>query len=204
MEVKGPSGGPGSDEKEAETGAGEPQLVEGPGYRKVNGRVREQTPYERSSIDPTAQFIVQQAALHGAGKLAAGLLGKALAGTRGGHLAQVVEESAEGRGAPATHAPELRRAWGMAPEEPVPVPDEAAARAADALKYKVLPDKEHLLHMAVAGGGVGALTHHPLLGAIASFLARNVVPIEGTLYRGASTGVLPAAAGAAGAVTGGE
>src|SRR5690242_6467729 len=79
-------------DEEAGVGGG-PELVEGPGYRKVNGRVRPETPYEHSSIDPTAQFIAENMALHGIGTYAGGLLGKAIANTKGAHAVETIAEA---------------------------------------------------------------------------------------------------------------
>jgi hypothetical protein len=193
MNVKGPSGAPGSDEHEAETGAGEPEFVEAhhgagvvevggkkfgeKGYRKVNGRVREQTPYEQSSIDPTAQELVKQMVLGGVGKFAGGLLGKAIANTRGARLAETVAEA-------------------NGPFDP------AAEKAAEALKFKLVPEVKDMGHMAVAGAA-GGYFHHPVAAAIASFLAKNLVPVEGAIYQGAASRLLPPALGAAGTAVGG-
>jgi hypothetical protein len=154
---------PSSQDTEAETGAGGPIIKRSPNY--MDGR--EKTPYEKSSIDPTAQMIAENMVLGGAGHLVGGMLGRAVANTRGAKAAEMLAEA-------------------QGPLDP------AAEKATEALRFKLLPDKEHIVH-TMAAGGAGTYFHHPLMGILGDLALRNAVPIEGALARGAATKLLPPA-----------
>jgi hypothetical protein len=156
-----------------------PEMREGGNYVERNGRIREKTPYEQSSIDPTAQFLIQNMALHGAGKLVGGLLGRAVANTRGATAAETV---AEANGAF----------------------DPAAEKAAEALRFKLLPAGAHSPVTAGLAFAGQHYMHNPGYGLLADFIARNAVPIEGALSRGAATKLVPPALMGATAGTGAE
>lgn len=168
VEVAGPKAGPGFDEKEMETGAGGPLYTDrfaGHGQNPV----RDTPPLDANEhgIDPTTQELIKNGMLGAAGHFAGGLLGNAIANTRGAHAAEVLAE-ANGHF------------------------DPAAEKAAEALRFKLLPDKEHMA-MSLLTGGAGGYFHHPGLGLLADFAARNAVPMEGAIARGAAGRLLPPA-----------
>lgn len=195
--MPGPEGGPQFDpragysdtpELAAKHGHTEDQMfVTGGEHSPHDFKLR--TPYGRSQIDPTGQFVAEQVALGGAGRAigegAGWLLGKALSGTRGAQLAEIADAGAAAKPMPPTHSATLRRAWGMKPEVPVGEPDLAAENAREALKFKLAPDNL-------------AETPHSTWQAAAWFLRHNLPALTGALSRADVARFGPPIAGAAG------
>ncbi len=161
--------------EEARTGAGGPVFTPNANYTAK----REKTPYEKSSIDPTAQVLAENMVLGGASGYLGGMLGRALANTRGGQLAQIVEEGAAAKPevVPGQHSDELVRAWGGTPKPAEPIPDLAAERAAEELKFRFIPP--HLTpHMSSTAAAIDLARANAsaLSGATSRAMARHLAP----------------------------